>query len=59
MNAGLDADTKRNAGLNLTSRMTEPIGAKKNYITQSNKVATAINRDKVLANNFLFKRRFN
>lgn len=59
MNAGLDADTKRNAGLSLSSRATTEIGAKKNYITQSNKVATAINRDKVLANNFLFKRRFN
>ena len=59
MNSGLDADTKRNAGLNLTSRMTEPIGAKENYITQPVKVATAINRDKVVANNFLFKRRFN
>jgi len=59
MNAGLDADTKRNAGLSLTSNMTEPIGTKKNYITQSNKVATAVNKDKVLANNFLYKRRFN
>ena len=59
MNAGLDADTKRNAGLNLTSRMTEPIGAKKDYITQKVMVATAINKDKVVANNFPYKRRFN
>lgn len=59
MNSGLDADTKRNAGLSLTSNTTEIIGAKKNYITQPVMVATAINKDKVIAPNFLYKRRFN
>lgn len=59
MNSGLDADTKRNAGLSLSSNMTEPIGAKKDYITQPVMVSTAINKDKVVANNFLYKRRFN
>lgn len=59
MNSGLDADTKRNMGLSLTSNFTEMIGAKKDYITQSRQVATAINKDKVIAPNFLYKRRFN
>lgn len=59
MNSGLDADTKRNMGLSLTSNTTEMIGAKKDYITQKVMVATAINKDKVVANNFPYKRRFN
>jgi len=59
MNSGLDADTKRNAGLNLSSRVSTPVGSLKDYITQPNKVATAINKEKVLTPNFLYKRRFN
>ncbi len=59
MNSGLDADTKRNAGLSLSTRATTEIGAKKHYITQPVMVATAVNKDKVVASNFLFKRRFN
>jgi hypothetical protein len=39
MNSMSDVDTKRNAGLSLTSNTTEMIGAKKNYITQPVKVA--------------------
>jgi len=59
MNSGLDADDTRNMGLKLTSNVSTPIGSLKDYTTQPNKVATAINKEKVLAPNFLYKRRFN
>jgi len=59
MNNLPDMDDIRNAGLKLTSKVSTPIGSLKDYITQDNKVATAINKEKVLAPNFLYKRRFN
>jgi hypothetical protein len=59
MNNIIDADDTRNMGLKLTSKVSTPIGSLKDYITQDNKVATAVNKEKVLAPNFLYKRRFN
>jgi len=59
MNNIIDADDIRNMGLKLNSNVSTPIGSLKNYTTQPNKVATAVNKEKVLAPNFLYKRRFN
>jgi len=59
MNNIPDIDGSRPNALKLSSNVSAPIGSLKNYITQPVKVATAINKDKVVANNFLYKRRFN
>ncbi len=59
MNSIPDIDGSRPTALKLSSNVSTPIGSLKNYITQPVMVATAINKDKVVANNFPYKRRFN